>query len=245
MKLTPLTVDHYFFDLELHPRDEHGDYDFETPQALDLPLINDHLRRLVAGEEVHIPYYDFRTGKRYNGRTPMRIGPDEVILIDSLHGLYAEMTQGIDDRLKFRLYLEPLLQMKDDDGEYLRWTDLRLMRRMVRDAQYRAYSPQRTLEHWHYVRTSEKRNILPCAGTADYVVNTGLPYELPVMRIRLLHHFERWVEEYRDDPLRTDAFERAARVCKLLSAVTPVADESAIPPDSLLREFIGGSCYTY
>jgi uridine kinase len=135
--------------------------------------------------------------------------------------------------------------MKDGEGDYVRWTDLRLMRRMVRDAKYRAYNPQRTLEHWHYVRTSEKRNILPCVSTADYVVNTGLPYELPVMRARLFEHFERWVDDYTDDPLRTDAFERAVRVSKLLRAVTPVADESAIPPDSLLREFIGGSCYTY
>jgi len=245
LKLAPLTVDNYFFDLELHPKDEHGDYDFETPQALDLLLINAHLRRLIAGEAVRIPFYDFKAGKRYNNHTTLRVGPDEVILIDSLHGLYADMTQGIENDLKFRLYLEPLLQMKDGEGDYVRWTDLRLMRRMVRDAQYRAYNPQRTLEHWHYVRTSEKRNILPYVSTADYVVNTGLPYELPVMRARLFDHFERWVDEYTDDPLRTDAFERAARVCKLLRAVTPVADESAIPPDSLLREFIGGSCYTY
>ena len=196
MKLAPLTVDNYFFDLELHPKDEHGDYDFETPQALDLSLINEHLRRLIAGEEVRIPFYDFKAGKRHNDRTPTRIGPDEVILIDSLHGLYADMTQGIENDLKFRVYLEPLLQMKDGEGDYVRWTDLRLMRRMVRDAQYRAYDPQRTLEHWHYVRTSEKRNILPYVSTADYVVNTGLPYELPVMCARLFEHFERWVDEY-------------------------------------------------
>jgi uridine kinase len=245
MKLVPLTVDNYFFDLELHPKDEHGDYDFETPQALDLPLTNEHLRRLIAGETVRVPFYDFKAGKRHNDRTSMRVGPDEVILIDSLHGLYADMTQGIENDLKFRLYLEPLLQMKDGEGNYVRWTDLRLMRRMVRDAQYRAYDPQRTLEHWHYVRTSEKRNILPYVSTADTVVNTGLPYELPVMRTRLLDHFERWVDQYQADPLRTDAFERAARVARLLSTVMPVADESAIPPDSLLREFIGGSCYTY
>jgi uridine kinase len=240
-----LTVDNYFFDLALHPKDEHGDYDFETPQALDLSLINEHLRRLIAGESVRVPFYDFKTGKRTNDRITMRVGSDEVILIDSLHGLYEEMTQGIANDLKFRLYLEPLLQMKDTEGSYVRWTDLRLMRRMVRDAQYRAYDPQRTLEHWHYVRTSEKRNILPYVSTADTVVNTGLPYELPVMRTRLLDHFERWVDQYQADPLRTDAFERAARVARLLSTVMPVADESAIPPDSLLREFIGGSCYTY
>jgi uridine kinase len=245
LRLTPLTVDHYFFDLALHPRDEHGDYDFETPQALDLPLINQHLQRLIAGEAVRIPFYDFKTGTRTLDHTPMRVGPDELILIDSLHGLFGEMTAGVADEQKFKLYIEPLLQMKDGVGSYVRWTDLRLMRRMVRDATQRAYDPQQTLEHWHYVRTSEKRNILPYVNTADYIVNSGLPYELPVMAARLGRHFERWAEQYRGDPLRADACERAGRVAALLRQVTAVTDESAIPPDSLLREFIGGSCYTY
>jgi len=243
--LIPLTVDNYFFDLELHPRDEFGDYDFETPQALDLELINDHLVRLIAGEEVRTPFYDFKGGKRYDDHTPMQIGPNDVILIDSLHGLYADMTQSVDDAQKFKLYIEPLLQMKGPDGKYVRWTDLRLMRRMVRDAAYRAYDPQRTLEHWHYVRSSEMRNIIPYVNTTDYIVNSGLPYELPVMRARLFDHFARWAEEYKDDPLREDAHVRAQRVHRLLQAVTPVEDDSAIPPDSLLREFIGGSCYEY
>ncbi|MFH1085838.1 MAG: ATP cone domain-containing protein [Chloroflexota bacterium] len=245
LHLVPLTVDHYFHDLEMHPKDEHGDYDYETPQALDLALINEHLQRLLAGEEVCIPSYDFRTGRQRPDHTPMRIGPHDVILIDSLHGLYAEMTASVDDEAKFRLYIEPLLQCKGPDGEYVRYTDLRLMRRMERDSKYRAYDPTRTLEHWHYVRSSELRNIIAYIHTADYVVNSGLPYELPVMRTRLLDSFARWVEQYRDDPLRHDAFERAERVHRLLQAVTPVTDESAIPPDSLLREFIGGSCYQY
>jgi uridine kinase len=243
LTLVPLTVDNYFFDLELHPRDEFGDYDFETPQALDLDLINEHLQRLIAGEEVLIPFYDFKTGTRRDNQTPMRVGPEDLILIDSLHGLYPQMTAGIDDRLKFKLYIEPLLQMKGPDGRYVRWTDLRLMRRMLRDAAHRAYDPQRTLEHWHYVRSSEMRHIIPQNVSADYIVNSGLPYELPIMRPRLLHHFERWVELYRDDPLRQDAFARAGRVCRLLQSVLPVEDDSVIPPDSLLREFIGGSCY--
>ena len=245
LRLTPLAVDNYFFDLELHPKDEHGDRDFETPQALDLPLINEQLARLIAGEEVRVPFYDFKTGRRHNDRTPMRIGPDELILIDSLHGLYADMTRAIADERKFKLYVEPLLQMKDAGGKYVRWTDLRLMRRMVRDASHRAYDPQQTLEHWHYVRSSEMRNIIPYVNTTDYVVNSGLPYELPVMKARLAGHFGRWVEQYRDDPLRTDVFARATRVHALLQQVTAEADETAIPLDSLLREFIGGSCYEY
>jgi len=243
--LIPLTVDNYFFDLELHPRDEFGDYDFETPQALDLELINDHLTRLIAGEEVLTPFYDFKTGKRHDDRTPMQIGPRDIILIDSLHGLYADMTRSVDDELKFKLYIEPLLQMKDVDGKFVRWTDLRLMRRMERDATHRAYDPQQTLEHWHYVRKSEMRHIVPYINTTDYIVASGLPYELPVMRVRLLERFEKWVEQYEGDPLREDAFTRARRVYDLLKGITPVEDDSPIPPDSLLREFIGGSCYEY
>ena len=245
LSLIPLTVDNYFFDLELHPKDEYGDYDFETPQALDLELINEHLVRLIAGEEVRIPFYEFKTGKRHDDHTPMRVGPDDVILIDSLHGLYAGMTRDIDDGSKFKLYIEPLLQIKGPDGKFVRWTDLRLMRRMTRDAVHRAYDPQQTLEHWHYVRSSEQRNIIPYVNTTDYIVNSGLPYELPIMRARLFNHFEKWAEQYKDDPLRQDAFMRAERVYHLLKAVTPVEDDSAIPPDSLLREFIGGSCYEY
>ena len=245
LSLIPLTIDNYFFDLELHPKDEFGDYDFETPQALDLELINEHLARLVAGEEVRTPFYDFKTGKRHDGHTPMQIGPNDVLLIDSLHGLYADMTRSVDDELKFKLYIEPLLQMKGPDGKFVRWTDLRLMRRMVRDAAYRAYDPQRTLEHWHYVRSSEMRNIIPYINTTDYIVNSGLPYELPIMQARLFDHFEKWVDLYADDPVRLDAFTRAERVYHLLQAVTPVEDDSAIPPDSLLREFIGASCYEY
>jgi len=119
------------------------------------------------------------------------------------------------------------------------------MRRMLRDAVYRSYDPQRTLEHWHYVRSSELRNIIPYINTADYIINSALPYELPIMRPRLLDYFAKWVELYRDDPQKQDAFLRARRVYQLLNAVTPVEDDSAIPPDSLLREFIGGSCYEY
>ena len=244
-RLVPLTVDNYFFDLELHPKDEFGDYDFETPQALDLELINSHLQGLINGEEVKTPFYDFKTGKRHDAQTPMQIGPTDIILIDSLHGLYPAMTQGIDESLKFKLYLEPLLQMKGPDGKYIRWTDLRLMRRMVRDAIHRAYDPQQTLEHWHYVRKSELRNIIPYIHTTDYLVNSGMPYELPLMRTRLLDRFAEWEEEYRDDPLRIDAFIRAKRVHQLLDSIAPVEDESAVPPESLLREFIGGSSYEY
>ena len=240
LKFVTLNVDNYFFDLEMHPKDEFGDYDFETPQALDLPLINEHLQKLAAGEEVVIPYYDFKTGKRFLDQTPMRLAPNEILLIDSLHGLFPPMTEGVPAEMKFKLYLEPLLQMRGPNG-YIRWTDLRLIRRMLRDSVHRAYKPQQTLEHWHYVRASEMRNIIPYHGTADFIINSAMPYELAFYRARLYDEFMAWEQEYAGDPLREDAFTRAVRVKQMLEAVIPVEDETAVPSDSVLREFIGGS----
>ncbi|MBP9040327.1 MAG: hypothetical protein KBF64_00990 [Anaerolineaceae bacterium] len=245
MKLVAINLDNYFFDLEFHPKDEFGDYDFETPQALDLELINQHLQQLIAGEEVSIPYYDFKTGHRIPDQTRLRLNQDEVILIDSLHGLFPAMTKGIDDALKFKLYLEPLLQMKGNDGEYIHWTDIRLIRRMLRDAAHRAYDPRQTLEHWHYVRTSEMRNIIPNINTADAIINSAMPYELAIYAARMKTEFQKWALEYKDNPLREDAYNRADRVAKLLSWITPVTDDSLVPTDSVIREFIGGSSLKY
>jgi uridine kinase len=245
INLVTLNVDNYFFDLELHPKDEFGDYDFETPQALDLPLINQHLEQLIDGQEVLIPFYDFKTSLRHNDRTRMKLEEDDILVIDSLHGMYPEMTAGIPLDKQFKLYLEPLLQMKDAQGKYIRWTDLRLMRRMLRDASHRAYDPERTLLHWHYVRSSEMRNIIPYINTADYIVNTGMPYELSIYRPRLIDQFAGWVREYQDDPLREDAAVRADRIHKVLQAIAPLEDDSIVPVDSVLREFIGGSVYEY
>ena len=245
MKLVTLNVDHYFYDLEMHPKDEFGDYDFETPQALDLELIDEHLSRLIAGDEVRIPFYDFKTGKRRLEHTPMQLAENEIILIDSLHGLYPAMTRAIPEEQKFKLYLEPLLQMKDSAGKYLRWADIRLMRRMLRDATHRAYDPRRTLLHWHYVRSSEMRNIIPYIHQTDYILNSAMPYELSMYKVHLLEQFKSWIEAYRDDPLRQDAFTRAERSAASLSELEPLADQSVVPQDSVIREFIGGSIYEY
>ena len=244
-KFKVLNVDHYFFDLELHPKDEFGDYDFETPHALDLQLINEHLVKLSGGEEVLIPAYDFKTGTRQLNVTQMRLEKNELLLIDSLHGLYPEFSKDIRDDIKFKLYLEPLLQMKDKEDKYIRWTDLRLIRRMLRDSVHRAYNPQQTLEHWHYVRSSEMRNIIPYSNSADFIISSGMPYELPLYAHRLLKSFAEWDEKYKDDPLKTDAYERAARLHKVLKSVTPVADDSPVPGNSVMREFIGGSTLQY
>ncbi|MBI9049786.1 MAG: hypothetical protein JEZ00_10225 [Anaerolineaceae bacterium] len=242
-QLITLNVDHYFFDLSMHPKDEFGDYDFETPQALDLDLINQHLKQLIAGEEIIMPYYDFKTGTRKPNQTPLQIKKNEIILIDSLHGLYGKMTEGIPSEQMFKLYLEPLLQMRDEKDEFIRWTDIRLIRRMLRDAAHRAYDPEKTLLHWHYVRASEMRNIIPYVNTTDAIINSAMPYELALYSHKMLDQFNQWTEKYKDDPLREDAYTRASRVAKVLAQFTPIADESPIPLTSVLREFIGGSVY--
>ncbi len=234
-----LNLDNYYFDLELHPRDEFGDYDFETPQALDIELINRHIKELLDGKEIQMPFYDFKTGRRSDRTTPTRLAKGEGILIDSLYGLYPALTEGV-KAAAYKVYIEPLLQMKGNDGEYIRWTDIRLMRRMLRDATSRAADYEQTLTHWHYVRSGEMHNILPYIATADYIVNSGMPYELPVYHPKLADYFQKWCEEYQDDPLRQDAYTRARRVNALLQSIRPYPDDSIVPGDSVLREFIGG-----
>jgi uridine kinase len=245
LKLVTLNMDNYFLDLELHPKDEFGDYDFETPHALDLPLINEHLTKLLAGKEVMVPTYNFKSGKREDTWSPMKLKKNEIILIDSLHGLFGDMTRGIPHELQFRLYLEPLLQLKLNDGKFVRWTDIRLIRRMLRDDVHRNWPMEKTLTHWHYVRSSEMRNIIPYINTTDYIINTGMPYELPLYRPKLLDSFAEWAKKYKDDPLRRDAYNRAERVRRTLEQVVGVEDDSIVPGDSVLREFIGGGIYTY
>jgi uridine kinase len=208
-------------------------------------MINDHLKRLADGEEVKIPYYDFKEGKRYLDRTLMRLKENEVLLLDSLHGLHPDFSREIPYEQKFKLYLEPLLQMKDKDGNYIRWTDLRLIRRMLRDSVHRAYNPEQTLLHWHYVRSSEKRNILPYCNSADYIVNTSMSYEVPLYAAKYKNNFVAWEKKYKDDPLREDAYARASRVRKVLENIESVSDDSPVPGDSVLREFIGGSMLNY
>jgi uridine kinase len=234
-----LNLDNYYFDLELHPKDEFGDYDFETPQALDIEMINRHIKDLLDGKEIQMPYYDFKTGKRSPKTTPTRLAKNEGILIDSLYGLYPALTEGV-KTASYKVYIEPLLQMKGNDGEYIRWTDIRLMRRMLRDATSLASDYGQTLTHWHYVRSGELRNIMPHISSADYIVNSGMPYELPVYQPKLAGYFERWCKEYQEDPLRQDAYTRACRINALLQSILPIPDDSLVPGDSVLREFIGG-----
>jgi uridine kinase len=234
-----LNLDNYYFDLELHPKDEFGDYDFETPQALDIELINRHIKELLKGNEIQMPYYDFKTGKRTDTTTPVRLTEQDVILIDSLYGLYPPMTEGVQSG-SYKVYIEPLLQMKCNNGEFVRWTDIRLMRRMLRDATHRASNYEQTLTHWHYVRSGELNNIMPYISSADTIVNSSMPYELSLYKPKLFKYFQEWAKEYKDNPLRQDAYNRASRVHDLLDSIEPTGDDSIVPADSVLREFIGG-----
>jgi uridine kinase len=135
--------------------------------------------------------------------------------------------------------------MKSSQGKYVRWTDIRLMRRMLRDAAYRAYDPTRTLLHWHYVRSSEMRHIIPNINQANYIINSGMPYELSIYKPKLFGNFKTWLVEYENDPLRTDAFTRSKRIYQVLEEIVPLESDSIVPPDSVIREFIGSSIYEY
>lgn len=245
MKFKAINLDHYFFNLEDHPKDEFGDYDYETPHALDLKLIDEHIAALLEGKTIKTPHYDFKTGQRELGVHEMSLAPNEILLIDSLHGLYGEMTKSTPDSKKFKLYIETLGQVQNREGMFMRWADNRLLRRMIRDSWHRNLQPEQTLTHWHYVRRSELRNIIPFIGTVDYLVNSAVPFELPVLKARLFKYFEPAMAKFKDDAKRQDAYVRAKRVYETLKDLTPMEDDSAIPKKSLIREFIGGSDYAY
>ena len=240
----PLSLDNYFRDLDKHPKDEYGDYDYESPQALDLPLINEHLAQLLAGKTIAIPRYDFMTGKRARERKRVELKKNQILLVDSLHGLYPDMTSTIPHEMKFKFYIEALCQIRDKMGEFIRWMDLRMLRRMARDAWQRSHAPEKTVGHWHYVRRGEKRYIVPFTYKVDYIFNGSLSYELPIYKKHLFKYFPPTIKKYEKDPKKIDAYIRAKRVYNLLKQLDEV-DDKCVPANSLIREFIGGSSYQY
>jgi len=238
LKVKTMNLDHYFFDKLTHPCDEFGDFDYERPEALDLELISNQLGELVKGNTIFMPEYDFETGKRRLNARELSIDEDELILIDSLHGLHAEMTASIPNENKFRVYIECLGQFRDLEGNFLRWSDNRLLRRMSRDSISRNMEINGTLTHWHYVRTSELQYIIPYIHQADAIINTALPYEFAFWKRYLFDKLENLKSLYVDEPKRLDAHIRVNRVYNFLEAVDPVDEDVVVPEGALIWEFI-------
>lgn len=240
-----LNLDNYFKNLEEHPKDEYGDYDYEAPEALDIEMINNHISRLIKGEKIMIPEYNFKTGKRSFNVKELKLEQDQVLLIDSLHGLYPKITVDVPQELIFKFYIEALCQIRDSKGEFVRWADLRMLRRMVRDFWHRSYNPEQTAGHWHYVRRSEKKYIVPFINNADYVFNGAMPYELPVLKSKLIKYFKNMISKFENDPGKLDAYIRCKRVNEIFVETESLDDDSCIPENSIMREFIGSSSYKY
>ena len=200
----------------------------------------------MAGRSVVVPHYDFKTGRRSGDAETVTLPAGAVLLLDSLHGLFPEMTASLPEEMKFRLYVETLSQLKAADGRYIRWADVRMLRRVVRDMQFRNYSPRSTIVHWPLVRRSELRYIVPELRRAHALVNSFLPYELPIMKSRLQARLPALIDEFKAGSEDTqEAFERALRVQSLFDQLPAVTDENVVPARSLLREFIGGGAYDY
>jgi len=244
-KIQLLPLDNYFWNKKDQPQDEFGDYNFETPEALDQKTLNRNLKELLAGEEATIPVYNFKKGRREDEGVKRRLSGDELLVVDGLHGLHCNMTAGIPRKSQFRIYLEAICQLKDARGNFVPWTDIRLLRRMLRDRVHRGYEPLQTIGHWHFVRRAEKEHIVPFIKDADAVINGYLPYELPVHKKYLYDDLKEAVDHFDRQEGREDALKRASRCLGWLEEVEPLEDDSIIPPTSLLREFIGGSSYEY
>lgn len=240
-----LNLDNYFKDLHTHPQDQFGDYDFERPEALDIDLINKQLGDLMEGKTIEHPIYNFKSGKREENTVPFKLESNQILLIDSLHGLYKPLTESVPDSFKFKFFIETYCQIKNSKGDFVRWTDIRLMRRMVRDSWHRHYTPVQTVGHWHYVRRSEMKYIVPFIGKVDYIFNGSIPYELVVHKKYLYKYKYEIIKAFQNETKRFDAYIRATRIYDLLDSVEEIRDESIIPNDSLMREFIGGSKYHY
>jgi uridine kinase len=249
LRFLMLNLDDYFWSLVEHPTDWINDRNYETPEALDIQLLNRHLRDLLDGKTIDKPVYSFKEGRRTSGK-PVRLERDQILLLDCLHGMYPPITEEIDPLAQFRVYIEAQNVLYEGDGSSKRltkFTDVRLIRRMLRDAQHRNHSPLLTILHWHYVRAGELFSIIPLSGMADHVINGGFPFDLPA-----LHPFFNGsggllprAEEFASYSGFLDARIRFERVKTLLESVAgldkpAVTGYDVIPGDAVIREFIGG-----
>jgi len=250
LRFLMLNVDDYFWSLVEHPTDWINDRNYETPEALDIQLLNRHLRELLEGATVQKPVFNFKEGRRLAGKS-IQLEKDQILLLDCLHGLYPPMTEGIEPAAQLRLYLDAQIAVYENQGDIrrlVRSSDLRLMRRMLRDARHRNCSPLHTILHWHYVRSGELFSILPLSGLADYVINTGFAFELPALKPFFTgprNHLPD-IEEFQPYQGFLDAEIRHRRVKELLGNLEGLPPDALtgydlIPGEAVLREFIGGS----
>lgn len=230
-----ISLDDYFVDREHTPKDENGEYDFEALEAIDVKLFNEHMTKLIQGEEVEIPRFNFITGTREYRGHKIQLQSDEVLVIEGIHGLNEKLSYAIPKENKFKVYVSALTQLNIDYHNRIPTTDTRLIRRMVRDSQYRGIAPERTIELWASVRRGENKNIFPFQEEADVMFNSVLIYELAVLKQKaepLLFSVKR------DSPY----YGEAKRLLKFLEYFLAV-DSASIPSTSILREFIGGSTF--
>ncbi len=233
-----ISLDNYFVDRTKTPRDESGDYDYESLYALDLDLFNQNLNDLIAGKEVHLPTYNFETGTRmFKEKDKMRLEENSILLIEGIHGLNPGLTPSIDEKMKYRVYVSALTTLSIDDHNWVPTSDNRLLRRIIRDHKYRGTSAIETIRRWPSVQRGEQKWIFPFQENADSTFNSSLIFELGVMKdygLEILGRVPHDCPEYSE----------AYRLLKFLSFFSPIG-EKLIPPTSLLREFLGGSSFHY
>lgn len=231
----PLSLDDYYVDREFCPKNPDGSFDFECLESIDIKLFNEDMNRLLKGEAVDMPSFNFKTGKReYRGRK-LTLGADDILVIEGIHGLNDRLSQLIPSEHKFKIYISALTQLNIDEHNPLSTTDERLIRRIVRDARTRGTNAMETIAMWPSVRKGERENIFPFQEQADVMFNSALVYELAVLKVYaepLLFGIERDCPEYLE----------AKRLLKLLDYFLPMPADG-IPNNSLLREFVGGSCF--
>jgi uridine kinase len=250
LKFLMLNLDDYFWALIEHPTDWINDRNFETPEALDIQLLNRHLKELLAGKTIDKPVYSFKEGRRTSSK-PVKLEKDHILLLDCLHGFYPPITEGIDPSTQFRVYIETLNVMYEGDGSskrLTRFTDVRLLRRMLRDVQHRNHSPLSTMLHWHYVRWGELFSIIPLMGQADHIVNGGLPFDLPALKPFFVGDggYLPAPEALAQYSGFLDAQIRHRYLKGLLESVEGLdrgiaKNYDIIPGEAVIREFIGGS----
>jgi len=234
LKPVSISLDDYFLNREDTPLDEFGKYDFESIYAIDLEKFNSDLKGLLEGNEISIPKFNFKTGKRERKYKKLKIKENQPIILEGIHGLNPILTSSIPDEDKFKIYISALTQINLDDYNRIPTTDLRLIRRMVRDYNFRGYSAKHTIMNWESVRRGEKKNIFPYQEEADIIFNSACVYELAVLK----KYAKPLLEEIKNDD---EAYIEANRLLKFLQYFIELEDTSDIPSTSILREFIGGS----